>query len=72
MDFNEFEQEREFREAWDLVRIVRPVNFSLFTFGETELPYYLVSEGGRSDGLVAISKGEVRLIVIRFGKEPAK
>ena len=61
MDFNEFEQEREFREAWDLVRIVRPVNFSLFTFGETELPYYLVSEGERSDGLVAISKGEVRI-----------
>ena len=42
MDFDEFNPEKMFYEAWEAVAIVRPVHYSLFTFGETVLPYFLV------------------------------
>ena len=61
MQFDNFEQERHFREAWDAVRIARPVSFSLFTFGESELPYYLVCGDSKPGTTVSITKGEVRI-----------
>jgi hypothetical protein len=60
MSFADFEQQREFQEIWDAVQIVRPVHYTLFTFGESELPYYLVCSGGE-DSTVAITRGEVRI-----------
>ena len=47
-------------EAWQRVRIERPVEYSLFTFGETVMPYYLVLAGESKD-LVKIRKGDVRV-----------
>lgn len=61
MNFHEFEQERRFREAWDAVQIERPVHYSLFTFGESDLPYFLVC-GARMPGTpVSITRGEVKI-----------
>lgn len=61
MFFDDFEAERQFREAWEAVEIARPVRYSLFTFGESELPYYLICEGENPGDLVSVTKGEVRI-----------
>ncbi len=61
MDFSEFEAESRFREAWEAVRIVRPVHYSLFTFGESILPYYLVRSAAKAGDTVSITRGDVRI-----------
>jgi hypothetical protein len=48
-------------EAWQAVRIERPVDYSLFTFGETVMPYYLVLGAKSSKDMVKIRKGDVRV-----------
>jgi len=54
-------QEERFRDAWERVKIVRPVHYSLFTFGESVLPYFLVTEAVPPESTVRITKGEVRI-----------
>ena len=61
MDSNQFEREQRFREAWEAVRIERPVHYGLFTFGETDLPYFLVCDAEKPGALVAVTRGEVRV-----------
>jgi hypothetical protein len=61
MPFFDFEQENRFRRAWDAVRIVRPVHYSLFTFGESVLPYFLVCDAAKPGGTVSQRRGEVRI-----------
>ncbi|MFQ5731854.1 MAG: hypothetical protein ACE5KM_07855 [Planctomycetaceae bacterium] len=61
MDFENFEQEQHFRQLWESVTIERLVNYSLFTFGESVLPYYLVCSDDKPGALVALRKGEVRI-----------
>lgn len=56
-----FENARRFRVAWDSVKIVREVRYSLFTFGETELPYYLVLSGNDDDRAVSVTHGDVKI-----------
>lgn len=58
--FDGFENERRFRAAWEAVQIARPVHYSLFTFGSSELPYFLVLSEG-VDKTVSITKGEVKI-----------
>lgn len=48
-------------DAWNAVRIERPVSYSLFTFGETLMPYYLVLGGETSKDLVKVRKGDVKV-----------
>ena len=62
-----FGNERRFRAAWDAVEIVRPVRYSLFTFGASDLPYFLVLSGLGADKTVSITKGEVKITVIASG-----
>ncbi|MBX3441114.1 MAG: hypothetical protein KF774_01815 [Planctomyces sp.] len=50
-----------FRRLWDSVGIARPVHYSLFTFGESELPYWLVQDADRDKTPVRIARGEVRI-----------
>lgn len=57
--FPNFPDERRFRAAWNAVEIARPVSYSLFTFGESNLPYFLVLKPGRSGEQVSITQGEV-------------
>src|SRR5262245_43999044 len=61
MAFSEFEAHHRFRQAWEAVRIARPVRYSLFTFGESELPYFLVCDARRPASTVSITRGEVRI-----------
>jgi hypothetical protein len=61
MSFFEFDQERRFRDAWESVRIERSVAYSLFTFGETVLPYYLVCGARRPGGTVSVTQGDVKI-----------
>lgn len=50
-----------FRRAWDEVQIARSVPYSLFTFGESQLPYFLVVGAKLSGGTVSVAQGEVRI-----------
>ncbi|MCA9083424.1 MAG: hypothetical protein KDA81_05190 [Planctomycetaceae bacterium] len=58
--FNEFEQERIFRRMWDAVRIERGVSYSLFTFGDSDLPYFLVTPRS-DDDTVRIRQGQITI-----------
>lgn len=61
MLFEDFDEERRFRRAWESVEIARPVRYSLFTFGESKLPYFLVLGSTRERNPVSIAKGEVKI-----------
>jgi hypothetical protein len=56
-----FDAEERFRSAWQAVRIERPVRYTLFTFGESELPYYLVEDSQQPREPVLVTRGEVRV-----------
>ena len=57
--FDEFEQFQKLREAWSSVRIERPVEYGLFTFGDSDLPYYLITTSEKKHSTVAIRRGQV-------------
>ncbi|MCP4785183.1 MAG: hypothetical protein GY903_28300 [Fuerstiella sp.] len=57
--FDEFEQEQHFRRMWDAVRIERVVTYSLFTFGDSDLPYFLVTPGENDDTTVRVRQGQI-------------
>ena len=60
MDFDHYNHEDQFRAAWKAVTIERPVHYSLFTFGDQDLPYFLVThEGG--DAMVTVREGQVNI-----------
>jgi hypothetical protein len=61
MNFSEFERRRRFQQAWEKVRIARAVHYTLFTFGESELPYFLVCEQASPQEPVSVTRGEVRV-----------
>ena len=61
MDFRELDSRQRFLEAWSAVEIVRPVAYSLFTFGESVLPYYLVCEEADAIDRASVTRGEVRI-----------
>lgn len=61
MNFSEFERRQRFQQAWEAVRIARPVHYTLFTFGSSELPYFLVCDRGDTQEPVSITRGEVRV-----------
>ena len=61
MDFEDYNRAQHFQELWESVRIERPVHYSLFTFGESDLPYFLVCGPKQAGGTVSIIKGEVKI-----------
>jgi len=61
MHFDPFDQEQRFRRMWESVSIERPVHYSLFTFGESVLPYFLVGRAEKPGDPVSLTKGEVRI-----------
>lgn len=61
MDFQSFEDEQRFRQAWETIRIERPVHYSLFTFGESVLPYFLVCAAAAPGRTCSLTKGEIRI-----------
>ncbi len=61
MDFSDYHDEQHFQQLWESVEIARPVHYSLFTFGESQLPYFLVLHAKSAGGTVSIRQGEVRI-----------
>ncbi|HID21414.1 MAG TPA: hypothetical protein EYP14_03330 [Planctomycetaceae bacterium] len=61
MSLDPLDDERQVREAWDAVQIVRPVHYTLFTFGESVLSYYLVCERPAPKQTVSIRRGDIRI-----------
>lgn len=59
--FPNFPDEQRFRQAWNAVEIVRAVSYSLFTFGESDLPYFLVLSPKQLGQQVAITQGAVKI-----------
>lgn len=57
--FDEFEQEMRFRRLWESVRIERRVAYSLFTFGDSDLPYFLVTPQTAERDTVRIRQGQI-------------
>jgi len=56
-----FDAEERFKAAWQAVKIARPVHYTLFTFGESELPYFLIEDSKQPREPVSITRGEVRV-----------
>lgn len=50
-----------FRRMWNAIRIERSIPYTLFTFGETDLPYYLVVAAANAGEPVGVTKGEVSI-----------
>ncbi len=61
MELNDFDPEKMFYEAWQAVAIVRPVHYSLFTFGETVLPYFLICGNQAGTDPLSIRRGDIRI-----------
>jgi len=61
MNFSEYDERRRFQQAWEAVQIARPVHYSLFTFGESDLPYFLVCGTRQASETVTITRGDVRI-----------
>lgn len=59
--FDAFDNERRFRAAWDSVEIARNVPYGLFTFGESELKYYLVLAPKKPGDMVQLREGMIRI-----------
>lgn len=57
----DWDAESRFRAGWDSVAIARSVHYSLFTFGESDLPYYLVLKPAEPMRQVAIVRGDVKI-----------
>lgn len=54
-------QEEQFFSLWQQVKIERSVHYSLFTFGQSELPYYLITPPDEDHPLVEVREGEIRI-----------
>lgn len=61
MDFSPPNPEQAFARLWNAVSIARPVHYSLFTFGESEMPYYLIVDSKSGSDLVTVAEGTVRV-----------
>jgi hypothetical protein len=61
MFFPDYEEELKFRDAWDSVDIARNVGYGLFTFGHSDLQYYLVCDAEAKGKTVSVQKGQVRI-----------
>ncbi|MEZ6130650.1 MAG: hypothetical protein R3C59_18335 [Planctomycetaceae bacterium] len=57
--FDDFEKEMFFRRIWESVRIERYVSYSLFTFGDSDLPYFLVTPQKDGEDTVRIRQGQI-------------
>jgi hypothetical protein len=59
--FEDFERERFYHQLWESVRIERGVSYSLFTFGDSKLPYFLVTPADNENNTVAVRQGQVTI-----------
>jgi hypothetical protein len=60
LPFDDFSQFQRLRKLWNSVRIERTVECGLFTFGDSDLPYYLITSSPEAQ-LVKIRRGNVTI-----------
>lgn len=74
MDFSNFNLEEQLRKLWFSTCIARDVSYSLFTFGNSDLPYYLVEDAKAAGDLVTLHEGQVAVsrpkIITPFNEGP--
>jgi hypothetical protein len=74
MPFEDFDDGRRFWDAWRAVTVERRVEYALFTFGQTELPYYLVLQPSQAGETVTVRRGEVTVdraqIITPWSEQP--
>jgi len=61
MDFAPFDDENYLHALWNSVRIARNIPYTLFTFGDSDLSYYLVLVPSEPGGMVRVRRGEIRV-----------
>lgn len=61
MDFDPFDPAAQLYSLFQQVEVRRRVEYHLFTFGDTELKYFLVVDGETPGELVSVTQGEVRV-----------
>jgi hypothetical protein len=61
MEFERLAGFARFKRQWDSVRIARNVHCGLFTFGDSDLPYYLVCGPSDEEDCVVVKRGEVKV-----------
>ena len=59
MDFDPFNHAAQLHALFQQVEIRRRVEYHLFTFGDSDLEYYLVEDGEEPGELVSVTRGEV-------------
>ncbi|MCA9080084.1 MAG: hypothetical protein KDA58_05965 [Planctomycetaceae bacterium] len=74
MNFDDFDMERQLHAIWGQVRIARGVDYGLFTFGTSDLPYYLVVAAEKAGEPVDVSRGEVKvtrpMVITPYNAQP--
>lgn len=53
--------DHDWEAMWDAVKIARPVHYTLFTFGQTDLRYYLVLAPRLPGEQVVVRQGEIKI-----------
>jgi len=61
MDFGNYLTSDRFHQAWNSVGFARRSRYSLFTFGDTDLPYYLICEPSSGTSLVSVIQGNMKI-----------
>lgn len=61
MDFNDYDNEQSLARLWNAVKIVRDIPYTLFTFGDSELRYFLVLSPQQAGQPVKLRQGEIRI-----------
>ena len=61
MVFGNFDEEDNLEQLWNSVAIARPVRYSLFTFGASNLEYYLILDPGSDGNLLKIRRGKIKI-----------
>ncbi len=61
MHFDHFADYERFKRMWEAVKIVRNVRYSLFTFGDSDMPYFLVCAPPVDEPTVSVKQGSVKI-----------
>lgn len=61
MDFGSFDPAAQLHALFQRVEIPRRVEYSLFTFGDSDLEYFLVVDGESPGDLVSVIRGAVKV-----------
>lgn len=61
MPGDDWDAASRFQAGWSQIAIARPVHYGLFTFGESDLSYYLVLQPAQSGSPVSVVRGDVKI-----------